>query len=94
MLQTYHIGEGDEILWQTHAIMHHTTCLKREELMEAAIDKNKYLSRFEVNFKYKPFKGNRVGNFEPVSTELNDCPFFEENGMTYDEYIKKYRELA
>ena len=55
---------------------------------------HKHLSRFDIDFSYKPFNGDRLGKFYPNPLELNDCPYFEENGMTYDEYIEKYRELA
>ena len=94
MLKEYHPGEGDEKLWQTHSITHHQSCLKWEELLEALKKNDKHLSRFDREFSYKPFNGDRLGKFYPNPLELNDCPYFEENGMTYDKYIKKYRELA
>ena len=77
----------------TNQIHHQTSCKKREELKEAMTDgKLKYNGT--VEFSYKPFNGDRCHNFRPQPMELKDCPFFEENGISYDEYISEYKELA
>lgn len=77
----------------THQIHHLQSCKKREELKEAMTDgKLKYNGT--VEFSYKPFNGDRCHNFRPQPMELKDCPFHEENGISYDEYISEYKELA
>lgn len=89
-LDTYHKGQGSEELWKSHPIHHLTTCNKREELREN-LEPRKFMN---VEFSYKKFNGNRSHHFYPQPMELKDCPYFEENNVTYDEYIREYRELA
>ncbi len=75
----------------THQIHHLPECLKRKELKDKLSEGRHFRN---VEFSYKPFNGDRSHNFRPQPMELKDCPFFEENGISYDEYISKYKELA
>ena len=77
----------------THQIHHLQSCKKREELKEAMTNGELKYNNM-VEFSYKPFNGDRCHNFRPQPMELKDCPFFEENGISYNEYISKYKELA
>ena len=75
----------------THQIHHLPECQKRKELKDKLSGGRCF---GDIEFSYKPFNGDRCHNFRPQPMELKDCPFFEENGISYDEYISKYRELA
>ena len=99
-LHTYHPGECDDKLWEQHPIHHMTECLKHKELVDELSKDIPHFTRFDFllsdyRFEYEPFSNlTRTGQFYPVPTELTDCPYFEDTGITYDEYIKRFKELA
>lgn len=97
MLETYHVGECNDELWECHPIHHNIECLKHKELYEKLTNGRLGGAVFntDIEFSYKPFNDmTRTHKFYPNPQKLTDCPYFEDTKITYDEYIEKYKELA
>lgn len=94
-LHTYHVGECEDELWKQYPIHHLSECKKQQELVDNIKKAEKHYFFFEdIELSYKPFNDiSRSGHFYPNPENLTDCPYFEDTGITYEEYIKKYKEL-
>lgn len=78
-------------------LLHLMNCSKRKELIDI-LGKNRMTSHFDdINFTYKLFRMDSNSQFgsrwKLYPSEHNDCPYYENSGISFDEFISVYGEV-
>lgn len=77
------------------SLMHLMSCGKRNELVSAISDK--FMHRSDIDFTYGQFSMNWRSQFgsrwKLYPYEHSECPYYEKNDITFEEFIDKYGEV-
>lgn len=91
---------GHEVDPRTINMIHWRSCDVRDKQYKELEDKSN--SRFETfKFEYKRFNSDEMGicgrdqrKWKLIPWELKRCPYFEDSGITFNEFIKLYFECC
>ena len=94
-LDTLPDNKKNELL-SYNTIIHFMDCKERTRQIEIAKgDNNSHRSR-DPKLSYKQFNFDQYtarGSWKLNPSKLKRCPYYEDNGMTYEQFLEKYYEI-